>query len=90
MYDVTYILDGNKMRVHEGKKGPLGGKIEFVTALDLIKCLKQLNYLRLLLTFASISELPSNISTMLFALKLPRNQMFLLGYFKDPRSNYSV
>ena len=33
-------------------------------ALDLIKCLKQIK--RLLLTCASISEIPSNISTMAY------------------------
>ena len=36
--------------------------IRFVTALDLIKCLKHIKYLRLLLTCAPISELPSNES----------------------------
>ena len=34
-----------------------------MTALDLIKCLRQIRQQRLLLTCAPISELPSNIST---------------------------
>ena len=41
-------------------------KINFVTALDLIKCHKQREKKRLLPTCAPISELPSNISTMVF------------------------
>ena len=36
----------------------------FDCALDLIKCVKQFKYQRLLLTYAPISELPSNISTV--------------------------
>ena len=39
-------------------------KIQFVTALDLIECLKQIKYQRLLLTYPPISELPPNISSM--------------------------
>ena len=37
-------------------------EIRFVTALDLIKCLKQIKLQRLLLTCAPISELPSYLS----------------------------
>ena len=36
-----------------------------MTALDPIKCLKQTKYRRLLITRALISELPSNISTVI-------------------------
>mgnify|MGYP007015800062 CR=1 FL=1 len=38
--------------------------IQFVTALDLIKCLEQIKYQRLHLTCAPISELPSSIITV--------------------------
>ena len=38
--------------------------IQFVTALNQIKCLKHIRWQRLLLTCAPISELPSNIGTM--------------------------
>ena len=41
-----------------------GEKIPTVTALDVIKCLKQLKYKRLLFACGPISELPSNTSTM--------------------------
>ena len=41
-----------------------GEKIRFVTALDLIKCLKQIKEQRLLLTCAPISILPFRVSTM--------------------------
>ena len=39
-------------------------KIVFVTALDLNKCLGQIKSPRFLLMYATISELPSTISTM--------------------------
>ena len=39
-------------------------KIRIVTALDLIKCLKQIKEYRLHLTCAPITGLPSKISTM--------------------------
>ena len=45
------------LRMHERKKVFSDIKIRFVSALDLINCLKQIEY-------APISELPSNISTM--------------------------
>ena len=38
--------------------------MRFVTALDLIKCLKQIKSQRLLRTCALISEIPYDISTM--------------------------
>ena len=40
-------------------------KIRYLTALDLIKCLKKFKDQRLLLKCAPISELPPNISTMI-------------------------
>ena len=43
-----------------------GEKIRFFTALDRIKCLKQTKEQRLLVSFSPISELPSEISTMIF------------------------
>ena len=47
------------------KIGLFGGKLtRFVTALDLITCLKQIKQRRLLHTCVPISELLSNISTM--------------------------
>ena len=52
-----------RMRIKE-KKVVSGKKIRVVTVLDLIKCLKQIKWQRLLLTYAPISELPSNISTV--------------------------
>ena len=48
-----------KKDVFFGKK-----KIGFVTVLGLIKCLKQIKQQRVHLTWAPISELPYNISTM--------------------------
>ena len=50
------------LRTHEGK--PSEEKNLFVTALDLIRCLKQIKYKRLLLMCAPIPGLTSNISTM--------------------------
>ena len=41
---------------------------EKVTALDLIKCIRQIKYQRLLLTCAPISKLPSNISAMIWSM----------------------
>ena len=37
-----------------------------MTGLDYIKCLKQIKLKKLLLTCAPMSELPSNISTVMF------------------------
>ena len=45
-------------------------KIRFVTALDLINGLKHLEKQRMLLTCAHISELPSNISSMVYAASM--------------------
>ena len=44
-------------KMHAGK--------QFVTSLDLVNCLKQIKEQRLLLTCTPISELPSNISTII-------------------------
>ena len=43
------------------------GKMLLVTVLDLTKCLDQIKNQRFLLTCALISELPSDISTMITA-----------------------
>ena len=51
------MVTQNMLRPHEREKN------RFVTALDLIKCLKQIKQQILLLTYAPISELPSSIST---------------------------
>ena len=64
-YDAWYLyhmVTQDMLRTHE--IGISEKKIRFVTALDLIKYLKQIKYNRFLLTYAPISELPSNISTM--------------------------
>ena len=52
----------NILRMHEGKYFFLEKNIRDVTALDLIKCLKQVKFR---LTCATVNELPSNISTMI-------------------------
>ena len=68
---VLKYKDGNSEHVAHicNKKGYFwGGKIRFMTALDLNKCLKLIKLQRLLLTFALISKLPSNISTMTHTL----------------------
>ena len=54
---------------HEGKK------IQFVTALDLIKCLTLIKLQILLLTCAPISELPSNINTVERPVILRKTEM---------------
>ena len=54
---VTY----NKLRTHEGKLVFSVKKFRFVTAFDLVKCLKYIKKQRLLLTCAPISESPSDI-----------------------------
>ena len=51
-------------RTHEGKWVFSGKNIRFVTALDVIKCLKQIEKQLLRLKCAPLNELPSNISTM--------------------------
>ena len=62
----TYILDGNSdlLRTHEGKYAFSEKTFRFVTALDLIECLKQIKRKRLLIMCAFNSELPSDKSTM--------------------------
>ena len=65
---MVLTLDGNSEHVaHAWKKWvfPKRHKIRFVTTLNLIKCLKHIKKQRLRLTCAPISDLPSNISTML-------------------------
>ena len=60
MVNGTYILDGNSEHVaHVGRKIGLFGEkeIKFLTALELIKCLKQIKLQRLFLRCAPISVL---------------------------------
>ena len=57
---VTQIM----LDTHEGRLALPDKNIRFVTALDLINCVDQIKYQKLLLTCAPISELPSNTSTM--------------------------
>ena len=52
----------NMLCTHKGKYIFSDKDNRFVTALDLIKCLKQIKYQILFLTCASISELPSIIT----------------------------
>ena len=52
------------LRTHEGKWVFSDKNTRFVTALDVIKCLEQVEYEILRLTCAPLNELPSNISTM--------------------------
>ena len=61
------MVTQNKMRTHKRKKIFSENKIQFVTALDLIKGLKNVKQQRLLFTCAPISELPSNQSTMFYS-----------------------
>ena len=56
---------------HEGKLGFYEEKNPIcMTAPDLIKCLKQIKYQKVLLACETISDLPSNISTMLCIYEL--------------------
>ena len=57
------MVTQNMLRMHEGKLFFSQNITRFVTAFDLVKCLKQIKSQRLLPTFAPISEVPSNIST---------------------------
>ena len=72
----------NMLRTHGGKK------IRFVIALDLIQCLKQIRQKRLILTSAPLSELPSDISTMVLLFidfiecKFLPTLYFILGLLK--------
>ena len=52
------------LRTHAEKWVFLGENTRFVTALDVIKCLEQVESDILRLSCASLNELPSNISTM--------------------------
>ena len=56
------------LRTHQGKLVFSDKNIPFVTALDVIKCLEQVEQQILRLTCAPLNELPSNISTMLSIL----------------------
>ena len=62
------MVTQNMLRRHEGKLVFSEEKIRWVTSLDLSKCFKQIKKQRLLLMCVSISELPSDISTMVKAL----------------------
>ena len=53
------------LRTHEDKYVFSDKNIRFLTALDLIKCLKQIKHQRWVLTCEPISGLLSNISTMI-------------------------
>ena len=57
---VSHIM----LRTHEGKCVFLDESIRFVTALELIECLKQVEKQILRFTCAPVNEVPSNISTM--------------------------
>ena len=63
---MVLILDGNSnmLRTHEGKLIFSEKKIQCVTVLIRIECLKYITQQRLLLTFAHISELLTHISTL--------------------------
>ena len=68
MEGMVLISDGNSEHIaHAQKKIDYCGekKCRVVTALVLIKCLKQIKFQIFLLTCAPISELPSHISTMM-------------------------
>ena len=56
------MVTRNILCTHEGKK------VRFVPVLVLMECLKQIKLQTLILTCAPISELPSNISTMVEGL----------------------
>ena len=58
------MVTQNMLPSMKEKKVLLEEKVLSVIDLDLIKCLKQIKYHKLLLAYASISELPSDISTM--------------------------
>ena len=65
---MVLILDGNSehvARLHDvGKQVSSKRKKRFVTGLDLIKCLIPIKEQILRLSCATISDLPSNASTM--------------------------
>ena len=61
------MITENLLRMHAGSL--FGEKIRFVTAPDLIKCLKYVKQ-RLHLTCTPIFELPSNISTMIKTISM--------------------
>ena len=53
----TFFVASLMILILDGK----GKWVRFVTALDLIKCFKQIKKQRLLLTYAPLSEVSSNI-----------------------------
>ena len=57
------MVTHNMLRTHERKWAFSDKNIRFVTALELIKCLKQVEEQRL--RFPCVDELPSNMSTMI-------------------------
>ena len=67
-----------------------GDKSQYVTALYLIECLKQIKWQRLILTCAPISELPSHISTVVKPPSFPKyeSQIDILQ-IKQIQSSYS-
>ena len=58
------MVPQNMMRTHEGKMVFSDEKIGVMTALELVKSLKQVKEQRLLLTCAPVYALPSYIRTM--------------------------
>ena len=57
-------------------------KIRFVTALDLIKCLKQIKYQILLLACAPISKVPSQTSAII------QTDLYFSGSIYKPLKNW--
>ena len=55
------MVTQNRLRTNEGKIGLFGEKNLFISALDHIKCHKQIKWQRLHPTCAPIAELPSSI-----------------------------
>ena len=61
LWYLNYMVTLTMLRTHEGLVGEKNP-----TALDLIRCLKQIKCQRLHPTLAPLSVLPSNISTMMY------------------------
>ena len=68
------MVTQNMLCTHGGKICLFGGKIRFVTAPDLTKCLEQIRQQRLLPTSAPISELPYHIWRLCYDLCLSREE----------------
>ena len=60
------MVTQDMLRTYKGKNIFFAEKNRFVTALEINKCLKQIKYQRSLHTCTPLSELPSNISTMIY------------------------